>query len=90
MRRTHRCPKCDHGEVLYIPELRDSNYDRMAVAGRYGLYSKWSPGEQGGFEAYMCRACGYTELYVREPAKLDESLIKGAKILSAGPRSPYR
>ena len=90
MRRTHRCPKCDHGEVLYIPELRDSNYDRMAVAGRYSVYSKWSPAEQGGIEAYMCRACGYTELYVREPDKLDASLIKGAKVLSAGPRSPYR
>jgi predicted nucleic-acid-binding Zn-ribbon protein len=90
MRRSHRCPKCDHHEVLYAPEVRDSNYDRLAMAGRISLYSKWTSEEQGGFEAYMCRACGYTELYVREPQKLDESLIKGAKILSSGPRNPYR
>lgn len=87
MRRSHRCPKCDHHEVLYVPEVRDSDHDRLAMAGRTSL---WTSEEQGGFEAYMCRACGYTELYVREPQKLDETLIKGAKILSSGPRNPYR
>jgi predicted nucleic-acid-binding Zn-ribbon protein len=90
MRNTHRCPKCDHGEVLYVPEVRDSNYDRMALAGRYSLYSKWSASEQGGLEAYMCRECGYTEFYVREPASLDVTRLKGARILSATPRTPYR
>ena len=67
MRRSHRCPKCDHHEVLYVPEVRDSNYDRLAMAGRISL---WTSEEHGGFEAYMCRACGYAELYVREPQKL--------------------
>ena len=46
--------------------------------------------EQGGTEAYMCRECGYTEFYVREPRAVDATRIKGARILSAGPRTPYR
>ncbi len=90
MRTSHRCPKCDHGEVLYVPEVHDSNYDRMALAGRYTVYSKWTSKEQGGMEAYMCRECGYTEFYVREPHGVDATRIKGARILTAVPRSPYR
>jgi len=90
MRRTHRCPKCEYHEILHAPEVRDSNFDRLALAGRYGVYSKWTADEHGGFEAYMCLNCGYTELYVREPRKLEISLIKDAEILKSEPRTPYR
>jgi predicted nucleic-acid-binding Zn-ribbon protein len=90
MRRSHRCPKCDHPEVLHAPEVRDSNYDSLALAGRYSAYSKWTREEQGGLEAYMCMECGYTEFYVREPRKVDPSLIRGARILSSSARTPYR
>lgn len=90
MRASHRCPKCHHHEVLYVPEVHDSNFDRMALAGRYGLYSRWNGDEQGGFEAYMCRQCGYTEFYVRNPRALDPDRISGAKVLTSAPRTPYR
>ena len=75
MRRSHRCPKCDHHEVLYVPEVRDSDHDRLAMAGRTSL---WTSEEQGGFEAYMCRACGYTELYTRDPEAIpvDGTLVR--------------
>lgn len=73
-----------------MPEVHDSNYDRMALAGRYSLYSHWGAEEQGGMEAYMCRRCGYTEFYVRHPEAVDASRVKGARVLTSTPRTPYR
>jgi predicted nucleic-acid-binding Zn-ribbon protein len=88
MRARHRCPKCDHGEVLYVPAPRDADFDRMAIGGRR---SAWDGGENGGLEAYVCRRCGYTELYVGDVGAIDVTRIEGARVLRAElPDTPYR
>jgi hypothetical protein len=49
MRATHRCPKCQHGEVLHVPEPRDSDFDRLALGGSKNL---WGSTANAGLEAY--------------------------------------
>jgi len=88
MRKHHRCPKCDHHEILHVPEPRDTDFDRMALGG---TRSVWTGGVNGGIEAFVCLGCGYTELYVVDPRGIDATKLTGARVLSA-PRSdePYR
>lgn len=86
MRTNHRCPKCDHDEVVYAPELRDSDSDEMRIA----TSGVWSPEAIGTFEVYFCRACGYAELYVKNPSSVDPEKIHGAKVLKASPPKAYR
>ncbi len=88
MRTRHRCPKCDHREVLHIPEPRDSNTDRMAIGGQLSV---WTRATNGALEAYVCMRCGFTELYVRDVRALDLSKLDHARVLKADDAGePYR
>ncbi len=88
MRTHHRCPKCQHHEILYVPEPRDTDFDRIALGG---LRSVWTGGANGGLEAYVCLGCGYTELYVVDPRGIDSNKLTGARILTAARSDePYR
>jgi predicted nucleic-acid-binding Zn-ribbon protein len=87
VRAKHRCPKCDHGEVLHVPEPRDTNLDRMAIGADQGWYSITPIGQ---LEAYVCMKCGYTELYVRDVGAIDLKKLPDARVLRAEARSEYR
>jgi predicted nucleic-acid-binding Zn-ribbon protein len=87
MRTTHRCPKCHHGEVLHIPEPKDTDHDRLALGGPRNV---WTTTPNGQLEAYICCKCGYTELYA-DLGAIDVSKIAGARLLRAQvPDTPYR
>ena len=87
MRTRHRCPKCDHHEVLHVPEPRDSNQDRLAVGGVRRIWGN----TVGELEAYICLKCGYVELYVRDIGAIDAANLEGARVLTAeAPSDPYR
>lgn len=88
MRQTNRCPKCGHGEVLHVPEVVDSNSDRMALAKDGGLFFPYAL--IGPFEAFVCRRCGYAELYVQNPGSISVDQIMGARVLTAPSGTPYR
>ena len=85
MRTTHRCPKCQHDEVLFFPQLADrddSNKVRPLVL--HVLEFDWrEDAEFGRLQAYVCRKCGYTELYTTEPQSLPIDKVPGAKVLKA-------
>jgi predicted nucleic-acid-binding Zn-ribbon protein len=80
MRNTHRCPKCQHGSVLFVPRLRDSDFDTMMLESKAEWLAKR---EIGVFEAWICRECGFTEFYVRNASAIDPAAIEGAKVFSA-------
>jgi hypothetical protein len=77
------CPKCEHREVLYVPRLRDSDYNVMAV----DRVSVWTAEVVGEFEAYVCLGCGYAEMYVKDVAGLRAAGVEGTKVLRA-PEAP--
>lgn len=87
MRENHRCPKCQHGEALRLKR----------VAGELVYMSRpGAPGAAGGptwrratpREAYICRACGFTEYYTLdlETIPVDGDLVS---VVSAE-GGPYR
>jgi predicted nucleic-acid-binding Zn-ribbon protein len=108
MRNTHRCPKCTHHRVIFLPSITDRSPGAMATSflesprptvqalplavlvepevrtptGRGLRY--------GQFEAYICEACGYCELYVKDAAEIPLAKIPGAKILESKDPPPFR
>lgn len=81
MKNTHRCPKCDHGEVLYIPHVADIyNINGAAEPMRVAHYTKaagtvfgmavTTSETAGELSAGVCPTCGYTEFYTRDPENI--------------------
>ncbi len=85
MRTAHRCPKCHHDEILFVPQLADRDDDlHVKPLVVHVLEFDWRADmEFGRIQAYICRACGFTELYTHGADKLPADKIPGAKILKA-------
>ena len=85
MRTTHTCPKCHAQEVLFLPQIADRDDDnsvRPLVA--HVVHYDWKDDvEVGKIQAYVCRDCGYTELYTENASALPVDHIPGAKLLRA-------
>lgn len=82
MRRTHTCPKCNHGEILFVPQIADRDDDdtvRPLVV--HVVHLDYKDVEMGSLQAYICRACGYTELHTENASQLPVEKIPGAKLL---------
>jgi predicted nucleic-acid-binding Zn-ribbon protein len=69
------CPRCGHNHILLISEIPDStecgldpNSLKIAfVAVPKKFLSSQTVERAGQLEAAVCRQCGYTELYTRDP-----------------------
>jgi predicted nucleic-acid-binding Zn-ribbon protein len=86
MKASHTCPKCGHQEILFLPQIADRD-DKFAVKplAVHVVHFDWRDDiEMGTLQAYVCRACGYTELYTHEAGKLPVPKIPGAKVLVGG------
>jgi predicted nucleic-acid-binding Zn-ribbon protein len=84
MRNTHICPKCNHREVLFVPQIADR--DDSDVVRPLHLHVKnldYKDIEIGAIQAYVCRGCGYTELYTENIANLPVNRIPGAELRRA-------
>jgi predicted nucleic-acid-binding Zn-ribbon protein len=74
MRTTATCPKCS-GKKIVVTELRS-----VALAERWSAARpipavaydvKASAESVGGFESWICAACGYTEFYAKDLGDVD-------------------
>jgi 8-oxo-dGTP diphosphatase len=82
MRTSHQCPKCGHGEVLFVPQIADR--DDRDVVRPLSLHVKhydYKDDEIGKLQAYVCRSCGYTELYTGHASALVPEKLPGARVL---------
>lgn len=82
MKNTHRCPKCNHDEILYIANVSDKYGDGqvdstpMKVAhyrkdaGKVFGFAVTTVERAGELQAGVCPSCGYTELYCRDPQNI--------------------
>lgn len=101
MRRTHTCPKCQSDRVLHLARV-DQQVDRYGQVEAWRIARV--PQQMEGFplpggepvvagivQAYICRACGYTEFYTRDPEAIpiDGTLVR--ELTGGGDkRGPYR
>jgi predicted nucleic-acid-binding Zn-ribbon protein len=85
MRTTHRCPKCSHGEILFIPQLADRDDERKVrpLVVHVVEFDWREDAEFGQIQAYVCRKCGFTELHTKDAGSLPVDKIPGAKLLTA-------
>ncbi|RYE91398.1 MAG: hypothetical protein EOO75_08835 [Myxococcales bacterium] len=89
MRDQHICPRCDHDEILFLPELSDQADFPLTLHAVVRSHPFRSPSRWGRLTAYICRRCGYTELYTVEPERIPLDAVPGAQLLR-GTREPYR
>jgi rubrerythrin len=89
VRAATTCPKCQHSEIVFLPRVTDF---QESVLAAYVSNEDWprrgKPTVRGALHAYICRQCGYTELYADEPEQIPIDRIPGAKLLKR--RAPYR
>ena len=110
MRKTTRCPKCQHNHILFLTQVAD-RYDsggadsnalkkgplKFSSAWRIGLMPAPNAGiftlrpmTAGVVQAYVCKACGYTELYTRDPGSIpvDGEIVQ--ELVGPESEGPYR
>ncbi|HEY1691575.1 MAG TPA: hypothetical protein VGG39_05420 [Polyangiaceae bacterium] len=82
MRTNHVCPKCNHREILFVPRVADRD-DRDAVRPMvlHVIHLDYKDIETGTIQAYVCRGCGYTELYTVQAGSIPVEAIPGAVLL---------
>ena len=85
MRTSHQCPKCGHGEVLFVPQVADrDDRDTVRPLALHVRHYDWKDDEIGKLEAYVCRSCGYTELYTVQAKSLTPEKVPGSRVLRKG------
>ena len=70
MKQTMRCPKCQHNRILYIAEIADQMQRAANPYVKAKLAHIGRGYAAGELEAGVCRSCGYTELYVKDPGSI--------------------
>jgi hypothetical protein len=100
MRKIHICPRCDHDEIVYVPQIVDRAGGAVHplalwVGVRRRIEARKEKVEYnapfGQLSAYVCRRCGYTELYVADVEQLKLEDLPGATVLRGARREgPYR
>lgn len=84
MQKTHVCPKCGHGEILFVPHVADrDDRDIVRPLVLHVTHYDWKDVEVGTLQAYVCRGCGFTEIYTQGAASLPVDKIPGAQLLHA-------
>jgi hypothetical protein len=82
LRTSHACPKCGHKEIIFVPHIADrDDRDNVRPLVLHVKHHDWKDDELGLLQAYVCRKCGFTELYTTRADALPVDKIPGAKIL---------
>ena len=101
MKKSHTCPKCNRREVVYVPRILDrtGGSGTSPLALWVGVRRRNQAGAErleydapfGQLEAFVCRLCGFTELYVADVERLKLEDLPGAVVLGApAGEGPYR
>jgi predicted nucleic-acid-binding Zn-ribbon protein len=95
MKKTHVCPKCE-GRVLWrIDSIRLPSNDhtmRAALSGdpaKLAIHVRWGWSgyvSQGGFEVFICKACGFAEWYAHGLEELTPDEKNGVQLIDNRPK----
>jgi len=68
MKTSLTCPKCSTTRLLHVTEVADSDGEYEVATFKVARVK--GRGRAGEIEAYVCRQCGYTEFYTRDPGTI--------------------
>lgn len=94
MKRDLRCPRCEGRRLLHVREVASQwgehggNYDLWKLA-RNAPSRANGKNASGSVEAWVCKQCGYTELYT-DPSELIVDGVKVVEIDGDAGQGPYR
>ncbi len=88
MKNGGTCPKCNHHEILFFPQIADrDDKDNVRPLVVHVVHYDWKDdSELGKIQAYVCRSCGFTELYTPDAKSIPVEKLPGAKVLTASPK----
>jgi hypothetical protein len=89
MRRHLCCPACGGRRIAHALSVLDRGDSSSAPLALHQP-KWWSSKAVGELEAFICRACGYVEWYVKEPATLAPhpeymEFVDGPEVGGGGP-----
>lgn len=70
MKTSGTCPKCQGTSIFHSPHVMDRGDGNIALALAITRTDPIHADEVGFLEVYACRACGFSELYVKDPREL--------------------
>ena len=93
------CPKCGHNHILVISMVPDhvggTGLEPAKIAlvpGKAGLFFNAidDSTQAGSLSAAVCRACGYTELYTKDPGSIPIDGEAIYELVGPEPAGPFR
>ncbi|MFO0663988.1 MAG: hypothetical protein U0174_08555 [Polyangiaceae bacterium] len=97
MKTTLRCTKCQHGRIWRIEKIgvKDPQYVNGANVPLQAVGRKTNDRfsmsyDAGCIDAYVCAACGFSELYWSGLEGLQPSPPSGVHLLESEQSTPYR
>jgi hypothetical protein len=96
MRETCVCPKCRHDHVLLIesvPDRDDSPSGAQMHVAKVIVGEGWLGPKiayMGKLSAFVCRRCGYTELYAADPERIPVDGHGVRELVGKKPDGPFR
>lgn len=100
MKKTLVCPKCDGRVIVHLESLKLPTADTQSFGAQMAsrpaplpvtVRTSWSGMRtHGGFETFICKACGYTELYAHGVDELVADEKNGVRIIDTRPPESLR
>ena len=101
MKKTLVCPKCEGRQIWRIDEMKLPQQDASSMRAAWSgapikvpitVHRRWSGtfDLNGGFEAFICKACGYTEWYAHGLDELQPDEKNGVQLIDNTPRGGLR
>ncbi|MBA3820023.1 MAG: hypothetical protein H0X17_14100 [Deltaproteobacteria bacterium] len=98
MRKTGICPKCSHNGILVVGAVPDIGRNDFDIQEMYlaivftgtGFFGDDKLARQGKLSAVVCQSCGFTELYVVDPASIRPDGTYVRELTGPAATAPFR
>ena len=86
------CPLCDHREIIKATprEFSRNHVLRLATAYDRGWTGVDKDGGHGFLQMFVCRSCGYSQLFAERPESIPISAEHETSLIRGPEKRPYR
>jgi hypothetical protein len=88
LKRDKVCPQCEHRKLWHVEKVRITDGQTLGVTVDGSVWSGYLP--LGPISAYVCAACGFTELYTNKLEQLRANPPEGIHFIDNEPKAGLR